>query len=581
MKKRCALGGTLLLMLVIGLCGCGMPEVMGRGVKGDDAVSENQATGEYTGVLNGEILEAASKVQTREPDASKAVHVTLNADGAIITAIGDARVGEEVTDVSAHGLKISNGILFVESAGDYVLTGEFKGQIRIDAAREEEVHLVLDGVSITCENSSAIYGVQSDRIYITLAEGSANWISDAGSYVYEDESEDEPNAAIFSKDDLTFAGAGSLVVNGNFADGIRSKDDLVFVGGNYEVTASKDALQGKDSVCILGGNYILKSGGDAIKASNDTEEEKGYVVIDGGTFSVKAGDDGVHGESGLLINDCKMDILSCYEGLEAKAIEMNGGEITIVASDDGINAAYNTSSDDTDTKEEMGKGGPGGFDMGGGSMIPDEDCKVGITGGKITISAGGDGIDSNGYLYVAGGEVYVNGASWGADSALDCGMEAVVTGGTVVAIGNSGMATGFSEISNQCFIFYNMEKQVAAGEMLQLQDKEGNILLTYSPMNAYNSVLISCPAMTANETYTLICGEQKVEITLDGTSYSEGGSYGEPGGFRGGPGGFGGKDGFGGDPGGFGNFGDGKGGFGDLDGEFPEGREPGQRPQMR
>lgn len=506
-----------------------------QGVQGDIVSSGNYVAGEYTSVLSGEILDAASNVKTHEVDYAKAVYVTLGGDKATVTAIGNAHEEKEISNEAFYGLRLSGGTLLIESAGDYVLTGEFYGQVQINATVADKVHLVLDGVSITCENSSAIYGKQSDRIYITLAEGSTNMVSDGASYIYETEEEDEPNAVIFSKDDLTFDGAGTLVVCGNFADGIRSKDDLAIVDGAYEVTAIKDAIQGKDSVCITGGNFILKSGGDAIKASNDTDENKGYVVIDGGTFSLQADDDGVHGESGLLIQDCKMDILSCYEGLEAKTIEMNGGEIEIVASDDGINAAYSTS---------------------------EENCNIGITGGKLTITAGGDGIDSNGNLYMVGGEVYVNGAARGADSALDCSVEAVVSGGTMVALGTSEMAMGFSENSSQCFIFYNMEKQAAKGDVLQLLDKNGNVLLTYSSVNAYNSVLISSPALVADGTYTIICGEQEAEIALSGTFYSQGGFRGH-GNFGGGPGDFGGR------PGDF---------KGDFDGDFDgKGRWPGER----
>lgn len=482
MKRKCAFGGTLILLILLNMCGCSP-----MGMTKTDA--------------------------QKEADMSKAVYVALEGDRAVITAIGDAPVNTEIEDTPSYGLKFSDGVLHVGNGGDYVLSGNLLGQVRVETTRRDIVHLILDGVSITCENSSAIYGVQSDRIDITLAADSENLVTDAAEYVCGKEDGDEPDATIFSRDDLTFNGTGSLVVKGNFTDGIHSKDNLVIADGSYEVTAVKDALQGKDSVTIKGGNFVLTSGGDAIKASNDTEEDKGYVIIDGGTFLVRSGDDGIHGESRLLINDCKLDIAECYEGLEAKVVEINGGEITVTSSDDGINAAYTTSEE---------------ADAGEDPMFSDAECKVGITGGKLIISADGDGIDSNGYLYVSGGEVYVQGAPVGADAAIDCGIEAIVTGGTVLAVGQREMSTGFSDKSTQCFIFYNTQEQALAGEMLQLKDKEGNVLFSYTPSCAYNSVLLSHPAMEADADYTIICGEREKEITLEGNAYSEGGFGGRP-----------------------------------------------------
>ncbi|MBQ7359150.1 MAG: carbohydrate-binding domain-containing protein [Lachnospiraceae bacterium] len=601
MRNKWISGVALCMTFALVLTGCGAQ---------DNEITTSHQQGvsndSYGSVLSGEITEAIANIKTKEADYDKAVYVELDGTKALISSIGNVAANIEVGETATNGLSLANGVLCIGSAGDYVLSGEFEGQVQVNADKEDKVHLILNGVSIHCADSGAIYGAQSDRIYITLAEGTVNEVSDGTVYVYEEEGQDEPNAAIFSKDDLTFDGTGSLVVKGNYGDGIRSKDDLAIVGGNYEVEAVKDGLQGKDSVCITSGNFILKVGSDAIKSSNDTEEEKGYVVIDGGTFSIQAEDDGVHGESGLLINDCKMDILNCYEGLEAKVIEINGGEISIVASDDGLNAAYGSTdetsgevasdaenTDTTDTTEDAGwgrgqKGGFGGFsgDAGGGkgSMIPDANCKIAVNGGAITVSAGGDGIDSNGSFYVTGGEVYVNSSPRGADGALDCGTEAIVTGGVVVALGASGMATGFSQESSQCFILYNMNTQAVAGEKLSLVDKEGQELLSYTPTDAYNSVLVSCPDMVADGTYTLKCGEQEMEITLSGNFYSDGGNgFGGFGDFGGGKfGGFGGDD----QGKGNGGFGGGRGNRGDENATPPEGMTPpegweeGQMPSM-
>lgn len=518
MKKRWIFCVALSMACTLAFCGCAsQADKLG--------VSQQQGTisNSFSSVFSGEITEAIANIKTKEADYAKAIYVTCDGTKASITSIGSAATNIEVNETPQNGLTLSNGVLRIVAAGDYVLQGKLEGQVQVEVDKEDKVHLVLNGVSISCADSSAIYGVQSDRIYITLAEGTVNEVSDGNVYTYEAEGQDEPNAAIFSKDDLTFAGTGSLVVKGNYGDGIRSKDDLAIVDGTYEIEAVKDGLQGKDSVCITNGNFIIKAQQDAIKASNDTEEEKGYVVIDGGTFSIQAGDDGVHGESGLLINDCKMDILSSYEGLEAMVVEINGGEIAVTSSDDAVNAAGGSDSMD--------------IFFGRGMMEGNADCKIAINGGKLTVTAGGDGIDSNGGLYVTGGEVYVNGPQNSANGALDYGTEATISGGVLVAVGASGMALGFSESSTQCHILYNMQGQVAAGEVLKLMDKDGKELLSFTANKKYNSVILSCPGMEENGTYTLSVGGQEVEITLSGNSYSAGGNGGFGGGFKGGFGG--------------------------------------------
>ena len=577
MKKRWFSGVACFLTIVLGFCGCA--------AQGDEtkmSVNQGMSTDNYGSVLKGEITEAVANIKTKEVDYNKAVYVNLEGLKATITSIGNVGTNTEIGQTATNGLSLKDGVLSIETAGDYVLQGQFEGQVLVNADKEDKVHLVLNGVSISCQNSSAIYGQQSDRIYITLAEGTVNTVSDGSVYLYQEEGQEEPNAAIFSKDDLTFDGTGSLVVKGNYKDGIRSKDDLAVVDGNYEIEAVGDGLQGKDSVCITNGNFIIKATQDAIKSSNDTEEEKGYVVINGGTFSIQAGDDGVHGESGLLINDCKMDILSSYEGLEAMVVEINGGDISLVAKDDGLNAAGG--SDATDAF------------FGRGMMEGNADCKIAINGGSLKITADGDGIDSNGGLYVTGGMTYVNGSTNNGNGALDYGTEATVSGGIFLAVGASGMALGFSESSTQCHIFYNLQSQAAAGELLNLLDEEGKEILSFTPERKYNSVVISCPEMVADGTYTLNCGGIETEITLNGNAYS----VGEFGGFGGGQGGFGGGRGdFGGrgegGQGDFGGFGGGQGDFGGdrgnrwQEGEMPkmpedltppEGWEEGQMPDM-
>lgn len=465
-------------------------------------VSSNTSTNtSTTSTLISPTIELKEEDTATEYDSS-AVIITLS---------------DQTASMEGSGAALENGILTISKAGTYVLNGEFNGQVLVEANTDDLVHLVLNGVTISCENSSAIYAAQCDKLVITLAEGTTNTVSDGTQYVYASAEEEEPNAAIFSKDDLTINGLGTLIVNGNYADGIRSKDDLAIVSGIYEISAIGDALQGKDSAYIRNGEFTIFAGKDGIKSSNDTETEKGFVTIDGGNFVISATDDALHAETTMTINNGTLVIEESYEGIEGLNVVINGGDIIVNASDDGINSAGGSDS--------------GEAFFGGGSFGGNSNASITINGGTVTVNSDGDGIDSNGSFYVNGGTVFVNGPESNGNASLDYDSEGTISEGTVVAVGSSGMAMGFSTNSTQPYILYNVSEWLSAGETITLSDSNGEIL-SYTPESGYNSILISSADLTADGTYTLSYGSSSTEITLSGNSYSNGSSQG---GFGGNP----------------------------------------------
>lgn len=492
--------GAAVLCTVLFFTGC-------NGVQGESSsVAESQ--GDTTGYESTEQTKTEGSSTTAAEDTTKEYlygkeedYVTdIPSDAVTITGKGDT------VEISGKGAQAEAGSVTITQAGTYVLEGSFYGQILIDAGRDDLVHLVLAGVNIVSEESAAIYGLQSDKIVITLQDGTENSVSDGSAYVYAEADEDEPNAVIFSKDDLTFNGNGSLCAEGNYEDGIRTKDDLLFISGTYKLTTVKDAIQGKDSVTIVDGNFVIDAGNDGIKSSNDSDTEKGWVTIAGGTYEISAGDDALHAETDMLIEDGVIHILSCYEGIEGLNVTINGGEISLYASDDGINAAGGDSSENT----PMG----GGF---GGN----QDALIEINGGTIFVDAEGDGLDSNGSLVVNGGTIFVEGPISGGDGALDYEFSATINGGTVVATGSAEMAMGFDG-GSQCFFLYNLENTQKGDSDLVLTDAQGKELLSRTIGKQYSSVVISMPDMEEDGTYQIKAGEETAEIALDGTSYSNG-----------------------------------------------------------
>jgi hypothetical protein len=168
--------------------------------------------------------------------------------------------------------------------------------------RQGESHLILDGATLTCADNAPIYVVQADKVVITLADGSTNVVSDGATYNAEAVAADEPDAAIFSKADLTLNGGGALVVNATYNHGIVSKDDLKITGGTITVNAVNDGVKGRDSVAVKDGALTINAGGDGLQANNDEDAEKGVIAIEGGVLVITAGQDAVQAETQLQVS---------------------------------------------------------------------------------------------------------------------------------------------------------------------------------------------------------------------------------------------------------------------------------------
>lgn len=506
-------------------------------------------------------------------EESEAVKITLS--------------GKTATCDSSN-VQIEDGVVTIKEAGLYVLSGTLTdGTIVVDAGDDDKVQLVFDGVSITTVDYAAIYAKNVDKVFVTLAEGSENSLTVSGDYVQTDDN--NVDAVIFAKCDLTLNGNGNLTVKDTTGHGIVSKDDLVVTGGTYMIDSQDHCLNGKDSVRIADGTFTLACDEDGIHAGNDDQQD-GYIYIEGGDIDISVGDDAMHAEGLLIITGGDIDISKSYEGIEGYKILVTGGDIDVAASDDGFNAAggssgnsgdnkggssdgtgdnkggfggdpggdmngntpparpdsnrqsSGTDSDSTDTNTLLARpddngqnsGAPGGSGMGGAGMDADYDAYILITGGNININADGDGIDSNGYLGIAGGNVYVLGPSNNGNGALDYGIYAAITGGEMMAVGGSGMAQGFGDESTQCSVLVNFDEWIDAGETITLTDSNGNKLLTYKADKKFNSVLISTSDMKQGETYTLTAGDQTSTFAMEDVTYSEGsggmqGTGGDPG----------------------------------------------------
>lgn len=247
-------------------------------------------------------------------DESNAVKINLADDSTTVTVGDDTETDASKADESetneaenaASGVYISGNIITITKEGTYVLSGALsEGQIVVDAD-SAKVQLVLDNADITCASSAAIYVKNADKAFITLAEGSENILMNTAEYEAIDDN--NIDAVIFSKDDLTLNGKGTLTINSEYGHGIVSKDDLKLVGGTYNITAENHALSGKDSVRIADGTYNLTSGKDGIHSENADDDEKGFVYIASGDFTIESTGDGIDASYVVQIDEGDFDI---------------------------------------------------------------------------------------------------------------------------------------------------------------------------------------------------------------------------------------------------------------------------------
>lgn len=481
--------------------------------------------------------------------------------------------------VSGSGVTVENGNITITSAGSYIISGTLTdGSIKVNCSEKGTVRLILNGASISNSSTAPVVVEEAKKVLVTLADGTTNTITDKTRQSVDDE---DFSSAVYSKADLVFNGSGTLNVNAGYRNGIKSTDDLKVVSGTFNITSNEDGIIGKDFLGIKDGKFTIKSGSDGMKSTYDTDTSKGNIVITGGEFDITAsndgihcnedilisggnltissGDDGVHADDNLQVDGGTIDIKKCCEGLEGVQITLNDGDISIVASDDGINATDGSSS------SGMGMGGFGG----GQASSSDSSVLLTINGGNIFVNAGGDGLDSNGNIVMNGGNVTVLGPTSDGDTALDFDGAFTINGGVLMAFGSSGMLETPTSAQNGCCIVTTLGT-VSANSAFSLMDSSGNVIMSYTPTKNYASAIVYSSDIKNGSTYTVTAGSTTQSITVNSNVTTNGVS----GGFGGGQnGGFGGGQ-RGGQPGG--SAPDGNGSFGgDQQGGKQQGGMPG------
>lgn len=379
--------------------------------------------------------ETAAPVSGEAETLSAEPTVTVDAAGSTVITLNGT-----TASVSGSGAQTDGSTVLIKEGGTYTVTGTLTdGRIVVDAD-DADVTILLSDANITCSDSSALYVYRAKTATVYAAQGTENTLTDGKAYAYTDpyssEADEEPNACLYSKADLILAGSGSLTVNGNAGNGVTGKDTLQVETLTLTVSAAGNGVTGKDSLTVKDANVTVKAGTDGSNEGGKGFKSDGDVTLGGGTISLDCTDDGVHAEENVTITDGKLTIesgddcihaentvtveggalsLDGHEGLEGTLVTIDGGTISIKASDDGINAA----------KQVDG-------------ITP----TVTINGGELTIEMGQgdtDGVDANGDIIINGGTIRVT-----AQSPFDYDGKGELNGGTVYVNGEQ-----VTELTNQ------------------------------------------------------------------------------------------------------------------------------------
>ena len=512
-----------------------------------DDVTIELAEGTTNVLQSGEEVDIAAATESEEASGgalqSKA-DLKIKGKGSL-TVLGYLNNGIHCT----KDLKIKNGNISVTALGHGI-----KGKKSV----------TVSGGTVTV--TSGKDGITSDETeneekgFVTI-EGGEIIITSAGD-------------GVSAETTLTVTGGVISIISGGGSANAQQKTDNMRGWWDFDNSASDD----NSASCkgLKAGKAMMISGGSiTIDAQDDALHTDGDMTISGGECILSTGDDGAHAALSLTVLDGKITVLTSYEGLEANQITLAGGELDITATDDGINA--NGGSDGFSGGFGGGFGGGRGG-MGGsfggrrndtnnqsGDMTPpdnnnmtppdnsnmqtppDDNAPSGnpptmqgqdaadstttddttdkqpvllITGGKITVNADGDGLDSNGNLRVEGGDITVNGPANGGNGALDIGTEnggvGFISGGTLIALGTSSMTENFGSTSTQCAFLVTMNS-FGAGETITITDSQGNVLYTGVTVKSANSVVFSSADLVVGETYTVTIGSTSATVTQSST----------------------------------------------------------------
>lgn len=352
-------------------------------------------------------------------DDSAAITLNKTAEASLIAAAGTTN-----TVADTEGSSDENAAVKVKSGAALAIGGT--GTLTVDGNAKNGIKGAADAVITVAEvklNINAADDGLSCDDELNITGGTLNITAGGDAVKASPDTGDTENPDTTSLGNVTISG-GTLTLNAT-GDGIQADGDLTISGGTFHVktnggnttaltddSASCKGFKAGKTLTVTGGTLTVDSADDALHAGTD-------VTISGGTLTLATGDDGVHADNDLVIgtrgasstSTPRINITASYEGLEGTTVNVYSGDIDVVASDDGVNAANSTLGEHSDK------------------------YAISIAGGDLYIDAGSDGLDSNNDISMTGGKVEVYGADAMMDAAIDYDGTFTLSGGTLFGAG--------------------------------------------------------------------------------------------------------------------------------------------------
>ena len=470
-------------------------------------------------VLSGEIANGGIRISLQEEgivrlllngvsvrNASGAALYTENCKKVILTlAQGTvntfSQTGADAQDEAVNAAIYSRDDLTVNGTGALVVEGGYQDGVN----SRDTLKIVSGQVSVTARDDGLV-----GKDAVIVGGGTLSVTSASGDGVKATNTEEAGRGYV------TLAGGDISIKTGGGRAAVVKSNQNAGRGGGPGFTA-KDTTSSESSgmkgvkaatlITLSGANITVDSEDDAIHSNGDIE-------MTAGTLTLSTGDDGMHADAALRISGGEISITEAYEGVEATDITLSGGRVAITAADDGINGAGGDSGVQTD----VGWGGEWG--RHGRDMFSSSTGTLTVSGGCITVTADGDGIDVNGDITMSGGEVYVRGPESSGNGALDYDGGFTMRGGTLLAVGASGMAQGVSQPAVAGALL-----SCDASGAVEVLDTSGNTLLSFDAMGPYQSVVVYSDLLENGQSYTIRTGGSEQTAVMS-TEVSFGGGFG-------------------------------------------------------
>ena len=501
--------------------------------------------------LNGVDINCSDDACLRVNQADK-VFFTL-AEGTENILESGAEYSDEALEDGTGGTIFAHDDLTINGSGSLTITANYKHGIDanddlIITGGTIAINAVTDGIhvndSFRMKDADIVIEAGDDGIitskeeaYVYIESGLLNITSsDDGIHATGDVLVEGGNVDISSGDDGIHSDTNVSINDGiinipKCYEGIEALN-IDIAGGETYIYPTDDGLNangGSGDMFSFGGmqggmNVNMGEAAPGFNPDNmfeqsDSESESDTGVSDGQTVEVlndvKQSDSESESDTGAAEGQTVKvmnDVEQSDSGSESDTGAAEGQTVKVLNDvEQSKNESVNTGENADNTEEQ-------------------ETC-INISGGKLTIinenGQDADGIDSNGSIYISGGEIYVSLSGNGTNNALDYASEnggiCEITGGTIIACGGNGMVEAISDTSTQCSIMYNLSTAVDAGSTVTLKDADNKEIISYNVPCSFSSVVVSTPKMQQNETYTLTMGDIIEEITTESIS----GTYGE------------------------------------------------------